>query len=85
VPSLLRLARVGRRGFTLVELLIAVALSSIIVVSAVACFQMVAKVVRAANAMSTENGLLRSGFMLAMLDVDYWHSHADPNPPYNKG
>ncbi len=90
-PALLvpTLAAIARRkhlsAFTLVELMVAVAISSIIVLTAVSCFRMVTKAIASANTLSTENSLLRSGFLLAIQDVDYWHSHADANAPYNKG
>ncbi len=88
VPSLARIVArpVGsRQGFTLIEMMIGVALSAVIVLTAVSCFRMVTKAIAAANVLSTENGLLRAGFQVAMLDVDYWHSHADDQAPYNKG
>jgi prepilin-type N-terminal cleavage/methylation domain-containing protein len=87
VPTLAALARAPRasRGFTLVEVLVAVAISSLIILTAVSCFRMITKAISAANALSTENALLRTGFQLSLLDVDYWHSHADSQPPFGKG
>jgi prepilin-type N-terminal cleavage/methylation domain-containing protein len=87
VPTLATLARRApspRRAFTLIELMVAVAISSIIVLTAVSSFRMITKAIATANALSVENGLLRSGMLLSLQDVDYWHSHADANPPYNK-
>jgi prepilin-type N-terminal cleavage/methylation domain-containing protein len=88
VPTLLALARSrgGRRhAFTLVEILVAVTISTIIILTAVSCFRMITNAITAANVLSTENALLRAGFQLSLQDVDFWSSHADARPPYNKG
>ncbi len=87
VPTLAQLACPARpaAAFTLVELMMAVALSAMLILMAAKCFQLITKTVAAANEMSVENGLLRTGLQLAWVDADYWKSYADPNPPFNKG
>lgn len=87
VPSLRRLAAQAapRRGFTLVEVLVAIAISSVIVLMAVSTFRMISKVLQTSNALMGENALLRTGMQLALQDVDYWHSHANEREPYDKG
>lgn len=87
VPSLQRIGLTGpaRRGFTLIEILVAIAISALIILTAVQCFRMISNAIGAANALSAENSLLRSGMQLALLDADFWRSHADDRPPFNKG
>lgn len=77
--------RCATAGFTLIEMMVSIALASILILCAVTCFRMISKAVSTANAINTENSMLRTGMELALLDVDYWQSHANERPPYNKG
>jgi hypothetical protein len=86
VPTLDRLAGAPRRGgFTRVEIMVALAMSTLVVLTAVAAFRLVGRAIATANGLSTENGLLRAGFIIALKDVDYWNSHADNGAPFSKG
>lgn len=84
-PTLSALARRGRAAFTLVEVLIAMAISMVIVLTAVAAFRVVLSAMDKANTLSVQNGLLRVGFQDSIEDVDFYHSEADDKPPYGKG
>src|SRR4051812_8485150 len=86
-PSLARLARrrASVAGFTLVEILIALAISMVIMVAAISAFRLASHAIGLANQLSVENGLLRIGFQASLEDVDFFHSEADDQAPYNKG
>lgn len=73
------------RGFTLIELMIAVSLAIVILLIVGQAFRTVVAVIAKANQLSTENNLLRAGYTLAMRDAAYWHSHANDQAPYVKG
>lgn len=75
----------ARAAFTAIELMIAMALSLGILLVAVAGFRMAAASMGRLERLSVENNLLRSGYLLLMEDVDFWHSHANPEYPYRKG
>jgi hypothetical protein len=72
-------------AFTLIELLIAIGLSLAIMMVAVTTFRQAAQTIALMNRLSVENGLLRVGYFLNTEDVDFWHSHANPDYPYLKG
>jgi prepilin-type N-terminal cleavage/methylation domain-containing protein len=73
------------QAFTLIEIMVAITISTVIILCAVSCFRMISKAIATATAMSNVNSLLRTGLQLAWQDTDYWHSSADPNLPYSKG
>src|SRR5689334_10035014 len=74
-PSTLR----PRAGFTLIEMMLAVALGSLIVYTATAGFRTAAQSVTIANRMSLENGLIRAGFQAALHEKDFWTAYDDPD------
>jgi prepilin-type N-terminal cleavage/methylation domain-containing protein len=67
-----------RHGFTLIELMIAVTLGSLIIYAAMAGFRVAAQTITVANRLSLENSLLRAGFQVALNEVDTWTSYDDP-------
>lgn len=69
------------RGFTLVEVAVAIAMSLIIVGTAIATVRVAATTITKARRLSLENGLLRAGVLVAMDDADLWMSLDDPNDP----
>lgn len=86
VPTLERMVTGSRRdGFTLIELTMALALSTMVMLTAVAAFRIIARAIARANELSTENALLRAGYQAGMEDLDFWHSACNDQPPYNKG
>ncbi|MBA2481278.1 MAG: hypothetical protein H0V44_11500, partial [Planctomycetes bacterium] len=72
-------------AFTLIELLIAISLSLATMLVAVSTFRQAAQTISVMNRLSTENGLLRTGYFLNAEDVDFWNSHANPDFPFLKG
>lgn len=68
-------------AFTLIEMMIAVALGSLIVYTAVAGFRAASQTITAANRLSVENGLLRSGYLEAQIQLDFWTNLDDPTKP----
>jgi prepilin-type N-terminal cleavage/methylation domain-containing protein len=66
-----------RRGFTLIELIIAVALSALIAYAAFAAFRVVAQSVSLTNRLSVENRLMRTGFFAALEELDFWDRYDD--------
>jgi prepilin-type N-terminal cleavage/methylation domain-containing protein len=75
-------AATGRRGFTLIELVVAIGLGVTILVIAVAAFRSIALAMGTLNRLSQQNQRMRSGFMTAMEDADFWHSAANPEMPW---
>ncbi len=67
-----------RRGFTLIELMIAVTLGALIVFAAMAGFRVASQTITTANRLALENSLLRAGFQEALSEVDLWTAYDDP-------
>jgi len=74
-----------RRAFSLVELMIAMALGTVIAYLAYAAFSMAVQTVATVNRLSLENDLMRAGMDEAMDDADYWTSLDDPLDPAATG
>lgn len=67
-----------RSGFTLIEMMLSVALGSLVVYVAAAGFRMAAQCLSLTNRMATENSILRTGVVIALENSDFWLSHDDP-------
>ena len=76
-----------RRGaFTLIELMIAVALGSLVVHIAIAGFSAASTAITRANRLSLDNAILRASYFQAQIHLDYWTDLDDPesaNPRSN--
>ena len=72
------LSSVIRRAFTLLELMIAIVLSAIIILTAVSGLRTMAQAVTAANRLSLENALMRAGYFTAQDQLDFWTNADDP-------
>lgn len=68
-------------AFTLIEMMIAVALGGLIVYTAVAGFRAASQTITAANRLSVENGMLRAGYLEAQMQLDFWTNLDDPSKP----
>ena len=68
-------------AFTLIELMLSVALGSMILFTAFAGFRVASQAVTAANRLSIENSLMRAGYFEAQRQVDYWTQYDDPDQP----
>jgi prepilin-type N-terminal cleavage/methylation domain-containing protein len=66
------------RGFTLIEMMLSLALGAMVVYVAAAGFRMAAQSVTLTNRMATENAILRTGVIVALDNGDFWLSHDDP-------
>jgi prepilin-type N-terminal cleavage/methylation domain-containing protein len=66
-------------GFTLIEMLIAVALGALVVYTALAGFRTLSQAVTASRQLAIENALLRTGMALALEEVDFWNESDDPD------
>lgn len=72
----------AHRGFTLIELMLAVALSTLLLLVAFVTFRAVTRTIKELQDLAATNRILRTGYLQATKDADYWHSHADPRYPY---
>ncbi|MBA3708538.1 MAG: prepilin-type N-terminal cleavage/methylation domain-containing protein, partial [Planctomycetes bacterium] len=77
--------RSSQSAFTLIELMISIALSAVILLVAVSAFRQASQTMALMNRLSIENGMLRTGYLLSVNDCDYWNSLANPDYPYLKG
>lgn len=67
-----------RHGFTLIEMMISVALGAMVVYVAAAGLRTTAQSITTAQRLATENNILRAGMTIALHDADFWVSHDDP-------
>jgi len=81
----MRANRFNHRGFTLIELMIAISLGMMIVYTATAAFRVASQSVTTANRLSMENAVLRAGYQLAHRDLDFWTNVDDPNDTGRQG
>lgn len=72
---------VRRQGFTLIEMIIAISLSSLLVLVAMAGLRITAQTVSTANRLSMLNNILRTAVVAANEEMDFWDtfdSRSDP-------
>ncbi|MBA3936037.1 MAG: prepilin-type N-terminal cleavage/methylation domain-containing protein [Planctomycetes bacterium] len=69
----------ARGAFTLIEMMIAIALGMVILLTAAAGFRVAGQAVATANRLSTENALMRAGMVLAHEQLDFWTNLDDPH------
>ncbi len=65
-------------GFTLIELMIAVALGMLIVYAATAGLRVASQSVTNANRLALENSMLRIGYEQALDEIDFWTAYDKP-------
>lgn len=68
-----------RSAFTLIELVIALALSLLVMYAAFAALRVATQTMSVCNRLSLENSLMRTGFIAALEDLDHWTSYDDPD------
>jgi prepilin-type N-terminal cleavage/methylation domain-containing protein len=73
-----------RFAFTLIELLIALSLGSIVLLVAITTLRSAGQAIAEMSRVSAENDALRAGWLNAMDDADFWRSHAEPSFPFGK-
>ncbi|MBA3683772.1 MAG: prepilin-type N-terminal cleavage/methylation domain-containing protein [Planctomycetes bacterium] len=69
----------SQHAFTLIEMMIAIALGLAIVYMAFAGFRAASQSVTAVNRLSIENTLLRAGYHAAHEELDFWRMYDDPD------
>jgi hypothetical protein len=69
-------------GFSFVEIILAIGLASLVILTAASGFRAAMQSMTLLNRTSEENRLLRSGIIMALDDLDHWSSDADPAFPY---
>ncbi len=74
-------ARTPRAAFTMVEMIIAIAVGMVIVATTVAGVRAASQAVAVSNRLSTENALMRAGIARAHDEVDFWTASDDPEKP----
>jgi type II secretory pathway pseudopilin PulG len=70
-----------RSAFSLIELMLAMAMSLVIIGGVVMAFRVATQVVTTANRLTVENTLLRAGLQSAYDQLDFWTWHDDPEQP----
>jgi hypothetical protein len=73
-----------RHAFTLVELMIALALGMVIVFTALAGFRVASQSVTLVNRLALENAVMRAGCQSAHDRLDFWTDYDDPEDPGNQ-
>ena len=68
-----------RKGFTLIELMIAITIGTLVVYTAMVGVRVSASAVTSSNRLALENSLLRIGFIQAMNEVDFWVDSDNPD------
>jgi prepilin-type N-terminal cleavage/methylation domain-containing protein len=68
------------RGFTLIEMLLAITLGSLVIYIAVAGVRVASQSISAANKLALENAVLRTGVTVALEHTDFWTDHDQPYP-----
>lgn len=66
-------------GFTLIEMLLAVALGALLVYTAMSAFRVAAQTVTLTNRLCLENSLIRAGMFEAHNQLDFWTNLDDPD------
>ena len=74
-----------RYGFTLIEMMISIALGSLIVYTAVAGFRVASTSVTLVNRLALENAIMRSGIEQAHDRVDFWTDADNPDDLSQQG
>ncbi|MBA3683812.1 MAG: prepilin-type N-terminal cleavage/methylation domain-containing protein [Planctomycetes bacterium] len=69
------------RAFTLVELLVALALGMIVAFAAFAAFRVAGKCMVTAHNFSRENRVIAQGYFSTMNEADFWFAEDDPYDP----
>lgn len=67
-----------RQAFTLIEMMISVALGTLVAYVAFAGLRSTAQAIATAQRLAVENSILRAGMSIALHDNDFWTSHDDP-------
>ena len=72
------------KGFTLIEILISLALGSLILLLAIIAVRSGTEALAHISRMASINDGIRNGWIAISDDTDYWRSHADESYPYGR-
>lgn len=61
-----------RRAFTIIEMLVAIALATAVIFTAFTAFRVAQRAVSTGNRLAAENSLLRAGYHFGMREIDGW-------------
>jgi prepilin-type N-terminal cleavage/methylation domain-containing protein len=75
----------SNHGFSMLEAMVAVAISTVILLLAASAIRAASQSLRIIKTTAEENALLQRGWIEALQDVDFWNSHANPDFPYLAG
>ena len=64
-----------RAGFSLIEILISIALALVILLTAFAGFRATAALVSSSNRIARDNQMFRSGYFQALEELDFWTAY----------
>jgi len=69
----------ARHAFTMIEMMIAIALGALVIYVATAGLRTAAQSVSSANRLALENSILRTGVLIALENTDFWTDYDDPS------
>ncbi len=72
-------ARPNANAFTLIEMIIALALGATLCMTTFSVVRVASQSVTVANQMSVENQLFRAGLSVALEDIDFWYPYDHPS------
>ncbi len=75
----MRPVRPALGGFTLVELIIAIGLGLVLMLTALAGLRLASQTSTTATRLSLENSLMRGAFLRAHEELDFWRAYDDPD------
>lgn len=67
-------------GFTIIEMLVAITLSTLVIYIAIAGIRVASQTIAAANRLALENSILRTGVVVALENTDFWTDYDEPYP-----
>jgi hypothetical protein len=71
----------GRHGYTLIELILAISLGMVILLTAFSGMRMASQTITLAKRMSLENDVMRAGYFIAVEEADTWRMYDNPDDP----
>ncbi|GDY13361.1 hypothetical protein LBMAG53_22390 [Planctomycetota bacterium] len=72
----------GQRGFTLLEMVVSIALIATILLLTLATVRLLTRTMGLVSDIREDGVLLRQGLLISLDDADYWNSAANPDPPW---
>jgi type II secretory pathway pseudopilin PulG len=73
--------KINERGFTLIEMLIAITMSIGVLYLAFAALRVAGQTISVSKRLSVENGMMRTGIYAALEELDFWDQYDNRNSP----